>query len=500
MRGNFTGRLAGIASATTLAAAVTLCGAAPASAGIAHEFAAFATCPVNAVANGVCVRSVVTGGQFVLGGKTVTINKTIVLQGGVAENSAVLVPPTDGNTLSKVPLTVPGGLVGIEGLGGEVTATAELAGTAQINATALLEGHGTAALLPLKVKLDNPILGASCYVGSSSEPVTLKMTTGATSPPSPNKPISGSPGTLSIGADGNIVHVTGVSLADNAFAAPGANGCGAVPLLIDPLVDVAAGLPAAAGHNTAIMTGSVESVEASRLIAQAKLPALGRCVKVVQKETGGFENSKCTTATGGGKYEWIEGPPLNRRFSSKAGKTTLQGVAGAQVKCAGSAGTGEYTGAKTLTTSLTLTGCARTSTKQPCQSGGAASGEITSGALSGTLGFIQDQANATEIKASVGVDLSNGSSLLQAECGGVSEPLVVTGSVIGKLSKIDSMSSSNSLKLTSTGGKQAPEQFEEGPTDTLVATFGSGAEQAGLAATEKISNEESLEIKAIQTR
>jgi hypothetical protein len=499
MRGTLIGRFAGLASSMTLAAAVVLGGAAPASAGIAHEFAAFSTCPVEAIGDGVCVRSVVNGGEFVLGSKTVTINKTIVLQGGVAPDTTTLVPATDGNTLAKVPLTVPGGLVGIEGVGGEVTATAELAGSASVNATDLLEGHGQAAGLPLKVKLDNAALGSSCYVGSSAEPVALSLTTGTTKPPLPNKSISGNPGTLSIPADGNLVHVAGVSLVDNAFAAPGANGCGAVPLLFDPLVNNSAGLPAAAGTNTAIMDGYVEAVEAKKLRAQAKLPAVGHCVKAVPKESGFFEDSKCIEGiAGGGKYEWIEGPGANRKFTGTAGKTTLQGVSGGQVTCASSALAGEYTGAKSLTTSLSLAGCQRTSTKQPCETSGSESGKIVSGTLAGTLGFIKDQATETETLASVGVDLSETPSLLHAECGGVSEPLVVAGSVIAQLTKIDAMSSSNTLKFASSGGKQTPEAFEEQSKDTLTATLGSGAEQAGLAATQKITNEESLEIKAIQ--
>ena len=65
--------------------------------------------------------------------KTVPINHTVLLQGGLASSAVTeqpLIGATNGETLSKTALTVPGGLAGIGELelGGEVTATAELVG------------------------------------------------------------------------------------------------------------------------------------------------------------------------------------------------------------------------------------------------------------------------------------------------------------------------------------------------------------------------------------
>jgi hypothetical protein len=57
----------------------------------------------------------------------------------------------------------------------------------------ILEG-GTALGLPVKIRLENPLLGEGCYIGSSSKPIMLNMTTGATSPEPPNKSIHGDPG------------------------------------------------------------------------------------------------------------------------------------------------------------------------------------------------------------------------------------------------------------------------------------------------------------------
>jgi hypothetical protein len=251
-----------------LAMLATLGVAQPALAGkkkLIEEFATFSDCPVTEAQ--VCVYSTTTGGEFKMGNKRVPINKTLLLQGGLptrevaAETS--LLAAADGNTLSKTPLTVPGGLTGIAGLeGGEVTATAEIAGPVSsvlIDRQNLLNARGTALTLPLKVKLSNPVLGEECYIGTDAEPILLHLTTGTTSPPSPNTPISGTAGTKVFKAKGKILEVQGASLVDNSFSVPGATGCGgALSFLIDPILDADIGLPAAAGSNTAIMESSFE--------------------------------------------------------------------------------------------------------------------------------------------------------------------------------------------------------------------------------------------------
>ena len=257
-------RRLGAAAVTATGALLVATGAlAPAALAKAQpnpEFEQFAQCPVTVKKVADCLAAHTTTGEFKLGSKTVKINKTITLQGGLEEKSHVLVPAANGETLSHTPLTVPGGLTGIEGLegiGGEVTATTELAGPVEVFSENL-EGAGTAVVLPIKGKLSNPLLGEACYVGSEAEPIVLHLTTGTTNPPAPNKPISGNPGKASFNEAFTIITITGNSLVDNSFAAPGANGCGGVlsPVL-DEVVDLQAGLPAAGGTNTAILNGSL---------------------------------------------------------------------------------------------------------------------------------------------------------------------------------------------------------------------------------------------------
>jgi hypothetical protein len=229
-----------------------------------QEFLPFVNCPVKVKGVRNCLVARTESGEFKVGSKTVPITKLITLEGGLKEGSTQLVPPTTGSALSKVPLPLPGGLIGLpglEGLGGgatEVTATTELAGEVQVDESVLVTGSAPAVILPIKVKLDNTVLGKECYIGSDSAPIVLHLTTGTTSPPAPNKPITGNPGHLTVNAGATIFTISGNSLVDNSFAAPGVAGCGeSLSALINPIVDVDSGLPAAAGQNTAILNGTI---------------------------------------------------------------------------------------------------------------------------------------------------------------------------------------------------------------------------------------------------
>lgn len=256
------------------------------------EFAPFADCPLSRATLLACVFSESKGGYFTIGQKTVPLKNPVILQGGL-EFSETGEPEffgaEDGNTLSKTPQPVPGGLLGIQapwwwpsllkelfnetinnGFTG-VTATVELAAPAtsiKLNPFAVIEGRGTALSLPTKIKLSNPFLGSSCYIGSSSNPVVLNLTSGMTSPPPPNQPISGSVGTVTESAGGAILTISGGRLVDNAFGAPGANGCGGLfSFLVDPFVDSIVGVPSPAGTNTAVLEGKIQTAEAAAVRA-----------------------------------------------------------------------------------------------------------------------------------------------------------------------------------------------------------------------------------------
>jgi hypothetical protein len=247
------------------------------------EYAQFGECPLNHSELPFCVFAETKGGFFTVGKKEVPLKNPVTLQGGLLESEsgeAIFVGAANGETLSKTPQTVPGGLLGIEapawwpkflrdlfnetinkGATG-VTATVELAAPAssiKVNFLNLLIENGTALSLPVKIKLSNAFLGSNCYIGSNAKPVVIDFTTGETSPPPPNKPIHGSAGTLTENEAGTILTTSGGSFVNNSFAAPGANGCGGIfSFLVDPFVNSLVGLPAPAGTNTAILEGKFQ--------------------------------------------------------------------------------------------------------------------------------------------------------------------------------------------------------------------------------------------------
>src|SRR5262249_32011559 len=152
-----------------------------------------------------CIQSVTNGGEIILGKKTVPIVHPVTLQGGLTEATKAtnrfskLIAATNGETLSKTPQAVPGGLLGIvppesspplvkalsafffENALTGVNATLELAKPAnevEISELHLIFEEEVALKLPVKVHLENPFLGKSCYVGSSTSPLIWNLTTG----------------------------------------------------------------------------------------------------------------------------------------------------------------------------------------------------------------------------------------------------------------------------------------------------------------------------------
>jgi len=213
--------------------------------------------------------------------KTVPIVNPVTLQGGFegAGSGIQFYGAEDGNTLSKTPQPVPGGLLGItaptwwpksiqewfnklinEGFTG-VNATVELAAPAtqiKLNTENLIFETGVALQLPVKFHLENAILGSGCYIGSNSSPVILPFTTGKSGK------LHGAAGEISFNPEGTITTISGGKLVNNTFAAPGATGCGGflIEYLLDPLVNSIVGVPAASGVNSAVLEGKLQDAAA----------------------------------------------------------------------------------------------------------------------------------------------------------------------------------------------------------------------------------------------
>jgi hypothetical protein len=252
------------------------------------EFAGFKECPLSVKTITDCILSVSNGGAFKVGTKTVPLVNPVTLQAGAeGEGEAVTVYGAEnGDTLSKTPQPVPGGLLGItaptwwpkflqdwfneqinKGLTG-VTATVELTGPTKgktnifLSTENLLFEEKTALGLPVKVKLDNAILGSNCYIGSEKAPIQINFTSGTSGS------LKGSAGKLEFNPEFTLITLSGGKLVNATFSAPGANGCGGIfSFFIDPLVNSILGLPAGSGSNTAILEGKLQDGQAAAVKA-----------------------------------------------------------------------------------------------------------------------------------------------------------------------------------------------------------------------------------------
>jgi hypothetical protein len=285
-------RMRVVCTALVVVALAALGLAGSASAKLVGEFTKFEFCPYKTAGVDRCIQSVTNGGEIVLGTKKVTIEKAVTLQGGYTEPAesgteaefSKFVAATNGITLSKAPQNVPGGLLGIvppeksgalvkalsafffENALTGVSSTLELAKPAseiRISEGHLAEGVGVALKMPVMVHLENPFLGKSCYVGSSGSPITWNLSSGLTTPPKGTEPISGKIGEVEFFEKGRILRLTGNELADNAWSAPTASGCGGIlSFLVNPIINAQIGLPSAAGKNVARLKNTINETTA----------------------------------------------------------------------------------------------------------------------------------------------------------------------------------------------------------------------------------------------
>ena len=255
------------------------------------EFAQFNECPLNRAEITDCVYSLTTGGAVTIGKKEVPIKNPVLLQGGFEGAGSEIkfygAEESSTQTLQKTPQPVPGGLLGLlncpaqtnpiikglcsaafeNGLTG-VNATVELTGpehgltNIQLNTENLLFEEGVALSLPVKIHLENPLLGSSCYIGSNTSPMHWNLTTGQSGS------LHGSLGELTFNESFTITRTKGSKLVDNTFAAPAATGCGGLlALVVNPVVNLMLGTPAKSGVNSAILIAGFEDAVAAEVRA-----------------------------------------------------------------------------------------------------------------------------------------------------------------------------------------------------------------------------------------
>jgi hypothetical protein len=271
---------AGLLTAAAVVVVGALAAPAEASAAPAGEWAAFSGCPVDApamsAADGVdiiaaCLGGGAPSGTIVMGGTTMSVG-AVNLQFGVLNQggSYSLVQPVNGG-LSGDPIEVPGGLLGLmcpsdipvisqicDAVVGSplntVTATLEPAGPAtDFDLGAAVTTGRPIMALPVKIHLENPFLDRNCYIGSSSDPMVLKVAN--QSQPTVRITRFDADGTPNTAGDMNATNLSGANVADTTFAVPAARGCGLFGL-IDSVVNARQSLPSPSGANSLTLTGT----------------------------------------------------------------------------------------------------------------------------------------------------------------------------------------------------------------------------------------------------
>ncbi len=385
-----------------------------------------------------------------------------------------------------------GGGGGLYGGGGGCGASADSSGG----------GGGGSSLVPA---------GGSSTLAPSAEP-QIQITYIVTSPPptvvtEPASGVASKSATLNATVNPEGTQVTACTFEYGTTTAYGSTapcvslpGSGTSPVAVSAGIS---GLKASTTYHFRIAAsnsgGTSKGTDQSFATAppQEELPEIGRCLKL-KKPTGKYQNAGCTTKSAGedsGSYEWAFEPGSARAFTFKNGSATLETVSGALITCLENTYSGEYTGSKTALVNLKLTGCEPTNRFGiKCQSQGAQAGEVDFNTLEGNLGYIQNGLEPT-VGLALTPTVADGSYVAQFHCGEV--PISITGGVIAAYAPVNKMVATFTVSLKQTKGKQTPEALEGGSPELLSMIVGASApEQMGLKAADKVTNQESLEIKA----
>ncbi len=280
---------------------------------------------------------------------------------------------------------------------------------------------------------------------------------------------------------GTEVVISGTNLTGVSAVSFGASA--AASFKAESATKVVAVSPAGVGTVDITLTGpggTSETVTADHFTYSSSAPELGRCRKAASKKNkgakGAWSDAGCTEPSSEGKFEWEAGPGVKHSFTLKAKGVTLQSAGGAAVKCKEVAGSGEYSGARSLKDfQMTLKSCAEGHAK--CTTAGAGrEGEVTSATLAGEFGVIEKGLAAAGDK--IGVDLAapGDGTMLDFKCGSTEH--LWRGSVIAPV-KANRMEKTMVLNLVGSKDHQKVERFEGESVDVPESSTGGAAYAAG---------------------
>lgn len=204
-----------------------------------------------------CFITHITGGQLLIGSTNQLINRNITVpyaQGTDPSGKTVII----AGVTRSAPMPVLGGIFEDPLVNNITKKDPNLRLAVQpVGVGIAVDPSGlSVAFISQKIRAVNPVFGKRCFVGSNRHPIVLAPTFGTTNPPPPNQPISGH--VDSVSHVGNELVIVG-TVVDNAFAAPGAQGCGPIGTL-NKIVDKVGSVPSPAGTNTAVFQVTVEII------------------------------------------------------------------------------------------------------------------------------------------------------------------------------------------------------------------------------------------------
>ncbi|GAA1360903.1 hypothetical protein [Streptomyces beijiangensis] len=272
-------RVSALGAFTALSTVMAM-GTATAQTQLNGVWGSFTRCPVDhptmLAADGMtdtalCVSSHSASGVIKLGNTTVPTGASDLQIGVVThpDGGSTLVSPA-GGALVADSATLPGGLLGlmcpsnvpvVSGVCKSITNATLNKVTATIESVnspsdfQLLAGTTTGepiVTLPVRIHLQNPLLGDKCYIGSAAKPIVLKPQN-VTQPEASTEAFDANGTSNPDGVMGRI-NLTGANQGDSTFTVPGASGCGAG--LLDWAVNLKTGLPAASGKNSVALNGA----------------------------------------------------------------------------------------------------------------------------------------------------------------------------------------------------------------------------------------------------
>ena len=184
--------------------------------------------------------------------------------------------------------------------------------------------------------------------------------------------------------------------------------------------------------------------------------------------------------------------PASGTFLSTSGVGQLQTSGGTKVGCTSDKDKGLISGPESVDNVLvTFHGC-KTGIFT-CTSGTEPSGLITTKELSGLLGWINKSA------LTVGLDLAptSGTEFVEFNCAGELVKVKVRGSVIGKVTPLNTKTTSGLLTYKQSGGVQELTKFEGGAVDLLETSKNGGAFEGSAEATvDEITFHQPTEVMA----